>query len=63
MKDSDDRKRTGRPTLSTRGARRTEARKQRLAKALRENLARRKAQLRARGDGGSAPESDDDPTR
>jgi len=42
------------PTFSPRGARATEARKERLAAALRQNLRKRKAQARERAAGNGA---------
>jgi hypothetical protein len=51
------------PRVSPAGARREEVRQDRLAQALRENLAKRKAQARARDAGDPAPAADHDPNR
>lgn len=47
------------PTLSEQGARQAAARQERLARALRQNLARRKAQQRARAAVGAPPAARD----
>lgn len=51
------------PRLTQQGARRAEAREDRLARALRENLLRRKAQQRAReaGPGADTPAPEPEP--
>jgi hypothetical protein len=47
------------PRLAEEGARRVEERQDRQARALRENLLRRKAQQRARATGSTSPSSDE----